>query len=592
MKFNLTKRFDSFTFLNITQFLGALNDNIFKLLIAFFLIDAQGEENSPKVLAIAGAIFVIPFLIFSASAGKLADRYSKRNIIVFSKSLEAVVMFLGIIAFTFRSEWGSYAILWLMATQSAIFSPSKYGIVPEIVESDRISQANGMLTSFTFLATIIGTFLASFITDMSGRNFILASCVCLLISLLGLYTSFYIEHTPAMGSKKRFNIFFLKDVFRTLKRARMENRLFCAMLGSSYFLLLAAYVQLNIIPFSIQTLHLSDVWGGYLFLLTALGIGSGSILAGKLSGKHVELGLVPFAGIGIGITTIALYAVSDDSFSAAVICVIILGLFGGLWVVPMDSFIQVASPEHQRGQMIAATNFLAFSGVLIASLMLYVFSHVLGMEAASGFLIVGLMTIIVTLFITGATLDYFLRFLAFTITRLGFRLKVTGNEKIPKDSPSLILCNRSSSWIDALLLTGTQRPPLRFLIESSRCKNKWLKMFFKLMRVIFIPEHSEDVNEYIYLEAKKGLDKGYTVCIFAKTTKDNDEAMAKYLESFREYILHTPYPIIPVKIDEKPLHPASGSFWDLMKEFPWKVSITIGENRNVSNKTGPETHTT
>src|ERR1700722_15406441 len=151
MNLSFIRKFSSFTYLNITQFLGALNDNIYKLLIVYLFIQVEGIENSPTILAVTGAVFVMPFLLFSASSGSLADRYSKRNIIILTKVLELIIMILGAVAFYYESKIGSYAILFLMAAQSALFGPSKYGIIPEIVPTERISSANGMITSFTFL---------------------------------------------------------------------------------------------------------------------------------------------------------------------------------------------------------------------------------------------------------------------------------------------------------------------------------------------------------------------------------------------------------------------------------------------------------
>ncbi len=308
-------RFSSFTYLNVTQFLGALNDNIYKLLIVYFFIQLEGIEYSHEILALTGAIFVIPFLLFSAFSGTLADRFSKRDIIVTTKILELVIMGLGVCAFAFQSKWGSYAILFLLATQSAIFGPSKYGIVPELVTSEKISKANGLMTSLTFLAIIMGTFLASFLIQVTGRNFIISSIFCTFIALAGVVTSFCIEPTPPSGSLKKFHPFFLREIYRTLKIARQEISLLPAILGAAYFLFVGAFTQLNIIPFTVQSLQLSDVEGGYLFFLTALGIGIGALIAGKISGRIVELGLVPFGALGISICAFFL-----DIFSAQFIC--------------------------------------------------------------------------------------------------------------------------------------------------------------------------------------------------------------------------------------------------------------------------------
>jgi acyl-[acyl-carrier-protein]-phospholipid O-acyltransferase / long-chain-fatty-acid--[acyl-carrier-protein] ligase len=575
MKSFFKKRPGSFTYLNATQFLGALNDNVFKFLIIFFLIDMQGINESPRIMAFAGGVFVIPFLIFSTTSGKMADRFSKRNIIVFSKALEVIVMALGIVAFALSSTFGAYSILFLMATQSAIFSPSKYGIVPELVSYEKLSQANGLLTTFTFLAIIAGTFLAGFITDLSGRNFVLSSLFCIVISLVGFWTSLQIEFTPPAGTKKKLS-FFLSEVYRTLLAAKQHNRLYCAMWGSAFFLFMGAYMQLNIIPFAIQSLDLTDVHGSYLFLITAIGIGTGSAIAGKLSGKHVELGLAPIAGMGMVICCCLLYLFPSRLTVVAPV-VLLTGMFGGIWVVPFDSFIQAYSPDHARGQMVAATNFLGFMGVLCASAMIYILSEILNLQAYQGFLIMGIICLIITVIITIATLDYFLRFISHSISKNFFSLSTSGYDNVPKQSPSLILCDRPSSLIDTLLLTGIQRPPLRFLIESENYQNIWTKRFFKLFRIVLIPPHYF-VNERqkVCSLVKAGLDKGFTVCIFTKVNEDDKSVSKNYLDEFYKFFEHTPYFIIPVTIDEKPLHPESGKLLDLIKEFPWSVKIAFG----------------
>lgn len=277
----LVRKLSSFTYLNATQFLGALNDNVYKLLIIYFLIQLEGIEHSPRILATSGVIFVMPFLLFSAYSGTIADCLSKRNIIVFTKIFELLIMVIGVFAFAYESKFISLSVLFLLATQSAIFSPSKYGIIPELVETEKISAANGLLTSFTFLAIIFGTFLASFLLDITNRNFIIASSFCTLVSLAGVVVSFCIEYTPPSGPKKKVSILFLTEIYNSLKIAKDDTALFTCILGSAFFLFIGAFVQLNMIPFAVQSLHLTDIQGGYLFLLTSLGIGVGSLICRK-----------------------------------------------------------------------------------------------------------------------------------------------------------------------------------------------------------------------------------------------------------------------------------------------------------------------
>lgn len=542
------RRYSSFTYLNITQFLGAMNDNLYKLLLVYFFIQLHGIENSPTILATTGATFVLPYLLFSSWAGTLADRYSKSEIIVITKVLELVIMLGGLASFIFLSVWGSYVVLFLMGAQSALLCPSKYSILPEIMPKDRISKANGMMTSFTYLAIIVGTFLASFLLDISGRDFIFASICTIIIAVVGVITSLCIEHTSPSGSQKKLNVRIVHEVYRTLKAVRNQPSLIAAVLGSSFFLFLAAYTQLNIIPFAVQSLHLTDVQGGYLFLMTAIGIGTGAMCAGKISGKTVELGLVPLAGIGITICFYLLDIFSDNIF-VCVPLVTTIGIFGGMYVVPLDSFVQLSSPKQLIGQVVASSTFLSFCGVLCASGLLFFVSVILGFPADRGFTILGTLTLVVISVYTYLFFDYLSRFVGMILSRLHFKISFMGQENVP-EAPAVYVCTHTA-WNDTLLLLGAQRRRMRFFIEHEKDHSKWLKKMYRLLRVVLIPEIEPLEHNSDYLTAiRNTLSKGISVCIFIDEKDVNRELLKLQKSHVVQEILKDTHPLILVRIDK------------------------------------------
>jgi acyl-[acyl-carrier-protein]-phospholipid O-acyltransferase / long-chain-fatty-acid--[acyl-carrier-protein] ligase len=572
----LIRRLSSFTYLNFTQFLVALIDNIYKFLIVYFLISIQGIESTHKIMAFTGATFVLPFLLFSATSGTLADRFSKRNVIIFAKSFEFLVMVVGIACFYFESVIGSYILLFLLATTSALFGPSKYGILPELVSTDKISKANGLMTSFTFLAIILGTFLASFVLDYTDKNFILAASACACISLVGLLASTCIEYTPPSGSRKKFKLFFLREIFHSLTLASHDPSLLMAVLGSSFFLFLGAFVQLNIIPFAMQSLHLTDIQGGYLFLIMAIGIGTGALLAGKLSGKIVELGLVPVAGLMVAVCCY-LTDLFSDHIQTVIPLLMLLGLFGGMYQIPLDSFIQVTSPHRNRGQIIAATNFLSFFGVLCASIMVYLITEVFGFNADKGFTIIGSLTLGVTAVITFQYFDYLTRFVAMILSKLHFRTTFKGKEQIP-DGPALYVCYHQA-WNETLILLGSQRRRIRFFIEDEKDHTKWLKRLYLLLRVVLIPAPEPLENNALCLSAiRKTLDKGISVCVFVNNSDVQEEIeKLKHSYSFREILKGTDYPMIPVIIEKGEKQKKPRIFKRILNRFRVPAEISFGD---------------
>jgi len=539
----MPKILSSFSFLNITQLLTALNDNLYKLLLVFFLISLQGTEHSNTILSLAGAVFVIPFLLFAALAGSLADRFSKRSIIYLTRITEILTTCLGVVAFFFHSIIGAYAVLFLMATQSALFSPCKYGIIPEIVPAKKISHCNGIITATTYLAIIVGTFLASFLTDITQQNFILAASICVFVAFLGLLSCLGIEKTKAQAARKKVSVRFLYDIFKTLQKARQQRYLLTTLIFGAYFLFMGSYTQLNIIPFTLQSLHLSEVQGGYLFLMTAIGIGIGSYVAGQLSGREVELGFIPLATFGIALCYLGLFIFSAHFF-VVVPLLICLGMCGGFYIVPVDAFIQIASPDNDRGQNVAASNFLSFVGVIIASGLLALLGNGLKLSAAEGFFYVGIATCCVGIVLALLYADQVVRLLAFFWSRLFLNIRIWGKGRIPQKRAVVFIAPRAS-WLDTLILMSILPRRIHYIVPQKAGRPFWL---YSLLRLIPIEMERHASLSLPTLDAiRNELASGNSVCLM-HPIMDASKSIQEWETQLDTLLQALPAPVMPIHI--------------------------------------------
>jgi acyl-[acyl-carrier-protein]-phospholipid O-acyltransferase/long-chain-fatty-acid--[acyl-carrier-protein] ligase len=570
---------NSFKWFNATQFLGALNDNIFKLLVIFFLIGAGGDQSAAKVTSLASAIFVVPFLIFMAYAGKLADRHSKSKIVVWAKFAEIVIMTAGVISFWLGSSLGLYCVLFMMATQSAFFGPAKYGILPELVEHQNLSKANGLLEAFTYLAIVIGTAAGPFMSHIAGENFAMASMGCVVIAVLGFAASLRIKKTTAAGTTSQSSVFFGRDIWNTLKEISRDKDLLLAVSASAYFLLIGGFIYANIIPYGMSHLGLSKTESAYLFVITAMGIGIGSIWAGRLSGRDVEFGIVPLGAVGLTISSVGLGFVPH--FYVMIFLVFIMGVSSGLFIVPIQTFIQIRSPAAQRGQILAASNFLGWLGVLAAGVLIYTLNGIFKLSASQMFLVLGLLTLIPALATIFMLPDFLARFIAVMLTRFCYKIKIVGAENVPIDGPGLLVSNHVS-YVDAFLLLATGQRRIRFVIEKKYYKKWWIRPFVKLMKVIPISatDPPRQLIESFQL-ARKALDDGFLVCIFAEGIMTRSGMMAGFKAGFERIMRGSDAPIIPVYL---------GGVWGsifsyyggkplsmIPKDFPYPLTIHFGK---------------
>lgn len=568
----------SLAWLNATQFLGALNDNILKLLIIFYLIAAKGAGNAGTVAALVGVAFVLPFLLFSAPAGCLADRFAKSRMIVAVKLAEVAVTALATAAFAFGLDNGLYIVVFLMATHSALFAPAKYGIIPELVPTDGLSRANGMIESFTFLAVIIGTALASALDRLTTGRAWMAGAVCFCVALAGLWTSGKIGETEA-SDKARHVALFPAEILRTISGIRRDRDLMLAIIGLAYFMFVGAFAQLNLIGYGIERLGLDEAGGGYLFLAAAFGIGAGSLLAAKLSGRDVEFGIVPIGAAGLAISPFLLHA-APGNLAFCLTVIVLFGLSAGLFSLPLQTFIQFRAEPARRGEVLAASSFINWIGIFFASGMTWLFSRRLGLSAAQGFSVIGATTIVLTALTLWKLPDFLLRFIALVTMKIFYRIRIIGEENVPVEGPALLIPNHVT-WVDALLLTATNRRRIRFVMERRYYNTPVLRALFRLMGVI--PVSSEDgrkeLVEFIR-RARKALDDGYMVCIFAEGALTRNGMLREFRGGFERIVKDSGYPVIPVYIGGawgSILSYAHGRLLSRLPAFsPYRVTILFG----------------
>lgn len=570
-----------FIALIVTQFLGALNDNAFRFVIAAIITDTLVKgESGTGYLSLSIAVFILPFLLFSTFAGFLADRYSKRNVIIVTKVLEMVIMGLGLWALVVGNIWAILVTVFVMGAQSALFGPSKYGILPEMLPKEKLSYGNGIVQMWTYAAILIGQSLSGFIMVWTQPDYFRSAYIFMGIALVGVVTSLSVTRVPAANPRRTFHPHFLKEIVNNMRGIHKDRALFMSIMGLTYFGFLSGLFQPNVLLYARKVMEINHILMGILIGALTCGIGLGCWLAGRVSLDKVELGLVPLGAVGVSFFSIMLGFV-HGSWWLALVTMFLLGLSSGFYMIPLTTMIQTIGARERLGQILATNSFLSFAGILAGSFFLYLLRDGFGLNAAQIFVVSGGLTIAASVYIIQLLPYSFVRFLVWMLTHTIYRIRVLGREHVPQEGGGLLVGNHVS-YVDAVLLVVTMQRPIRFMVYRELYDVKWLRPLLRLARAIPISYNDGPKAMLASLStAAQAIRDGELVCIFPEGRLTRTGNMLRFNRGLERVVADTDCPIIPVHLDR-----VWGSifsfergkyFFKWPKLLPYPVTITFGE---------------
>ncbi|MCF7764311.1 MAG: MFS transporter [Verrucomicrobia bacterium] len=565
----------------VTQFQGAFSDNALKQLAIFLGLGLTlSQEDREGLVPLAGALLSLPFIVFSMAGGFLADRYSKRTVTIGVKLFEVAIILFACLGLVQQSLPLVFTALFLTGTQSALFGPSKYGLLPELLSPRRLSWGNGILELGTFLAIILGTVAGSILSEKFSNTPAWSGVTLLAISLLGLATSFSISRVPPADPVKKFQINFVGDLWHQIKRIRRDRVLSLAILGNTYFWSLGGLLTANIILYCVTVFpdaSQSDI--GLLQVALAIGIGIGSVAAGYLSGGKIEYGLIPLGAAGLSLFG-AVLAINGLSYTEVAINLCLLGFFGGFFAVPVNAIMQHRPGKGEKGGVLATQNLLASCGIFASQGVYYLLKTVWGIEPGTIFLISSIATGLGTLYALSILPDALLRFVLWVLTHTLYRIRVVGRENIPEKDGALFVCNHLS-MVDGLLLLGATDRPIRFILFQGIYDRPFIKPFARILGAIPISSQLRPREMILALrKASAAIQAGEVVCIFAEGQVTRIGQMLAFRKGFERIMKDVTAPIIPVNLDgvwgsifsfEK-----KRFFWKLPKTIPYPVTVSFG----------------
>jgi acyl-[acyl-carrier-protein]-phospholipid O-acyltransferase/long-chain-fatty-acid--[acyl-carrier-protein] ligase len=558
-----------------TQFLGALNDNAYKMVLSLLAV-AYVPSQAGRYLALAGATFIAPFLLFSGYAGYLADACNKRRVLIATKAMEMGTMLLAFAAFFTSSIELMLAVLFLVAVQATLFSPAKYGILPEMLPEEALSRANGLLEMSTFAAIVLGTTAAGLLFQVWKTTPARIGLVFVAIAAIGSLTSLGISRVPDSGATVRFSANPLAEVAAGFRRLKQDRPLLLTVIGISWFWFLGALLQMDLILLGREALRIGEMQTALMAAALAVGIGAGSLAAGWLSGDRVELGIVPLGSAGMGVCSMLL-AFAAPSYGRALAALALLGFTGGLFIVPLNALLQQRSPRHEKGRLIAANNFANTLGILAASATLWLLHERAHVSAAHLILIFGIVTLAATAWIVRLLPFALLRFFLWALTQSLYRIRVLGAANVPAEGPALLVSNHMS-YADAVLVAFALERPARFLVHRSFYDSKALGWFFRLMDAIPIAGGA-DVRTAIS-RARKALADGELVVIFAEGQISRTGNLLPFKRGMEVIARGLDIPIVPVHLDgvwgSIFSHSGGRVFWKLPRRIPYPVTVSFG----------------
>jgi len=535
-----------FWMLIATQFQGALNENGLKQLIVFLVLGMGLQQaDRDQLVLVVGALFAIPYILFSMSGGFLADRYSKRTVTIGTKVLEVGVMLLAVAGLAQQNLNLEFAAVFLASTQSALFGPAKYGLLPEILPKPLLSWGNGILELGTFLGVIAGSVAAGVMADGFRGNQAWSGFVFLGLAAFGLVCSLGVTRVPAAAPAKTFVINPLADLWAQWRLICADRVLWLAILGNTYFWALATLLTANIAFYGSDVLKISSTRTGLLQVAIAVGIGLGSVAAGYLSGGKVEHGLIPLGAIGLSIFGILL-SLHGLSFAQVVGLLAVLGFCAGFFAVPINALIQHRPDEKNKGGVIAAANLISWIGIGAATGIYYFFQHYLQLNPSSIFLAASLATVAATAYVLYLLPDSLLRLLFWMATHSLYRIHIEGRENIPDKGGALLAPNHVSMVDAALLIASTERP-VRFLMFKDNYEHPLIKPFARIMGVIPISSN-QGPREMIHSlrAATEALKNGEIVCIFPEGQMTRIGQMLPFRRGMERIVKGADVPIVPV----------------------------------------------
>jgi 1-acyl-sn-glycerol-3-phosphate acyltransferase len=549
-----------------TQFSGAANDNLFKFAFTVMVTyQLQISWLPPAMAGLAiGALFILPFLLFSATSGQLTDKFDKTTMIRFVKNLEIAIMLAAAWGFWRDNVAVLLACTFLMGLHSTLFGPVKYAYLPQVLGERELTGGNGMVEMGTFVAILLGNVVGGLIVAIPevGRQNVAISCV--LLALVGRAVAQFIPSAPATDPGLKINLKPVSETARNLKLAHGNIVVFRSLLGISWMWFFGAVFLSQFPSFAKEVLHGNEQVASLLLVVFSLGIGIGSLLCEMLSRRHVEIGLVPLGAIGMSVFAVDLYFASRGLPPAAGLTLgqfiaapahwrvmadlALLSLFAGLYSVPMYALIQLRSLPTHRARVIAANNilnalFMIASAVIAGALLK------LGLTIPQIFLLVGLANAVVAFYIFMLVPEYLLRFIAWIASRLVYRFKVTGDENIPVEGAAVLVCNHVS-FVDAVLLMAASPRPIYFVMDHRIFKVPVLGWLFKLAKAIPIAPRKEDPAAYesAFEASAKVLREGDLLAIFPEGSITHDGKLQEFKGGIMRILERQPVPVVPMAL--------------------------------------------
>ncbi|HET9701031.1 MAG TPA: MFS transporter [Burkholderiales bacterium] len=549
------------------QFLGAFNDNAFKqalVILLAFQTASFTSMSSDTLQNLAQALFVVPFFLFSATAGQIADKFEKSRLITVTVAIELAVMALGAAGFLLTSLPLLLSALFLGGVQSALFGPVKYAILPQALKETELVGGNGLVEMGTSLAILLGMIFGGWLVTQPGWGIAGVAAATVAVSAAGLFASRLIPPAPASDPTLRINWNPVTETWRNFAFTRRNRTVFLSILGISWFWFFGSMLLTQFPNLSRNVLGGDEHVVTLLLVVFSVGIGIGSLLCERLSGHKVEIGLVPFGSIGLTVFGADLWLATtgqservplglseflgDPGHWRVLADLLLIGMFGGFYIVPLYALIQSRSDPSHRSRIIAGNNILNALFMVLAALVAIVFFR-LGFTIPDLILLTALFNAAVAAYIYTLVPEFLMRFIVWMLIHSVYRLERSGLEHIPEQGPAVIACNHVS-FVDALVIMAACRRPIRFVMDHSIFRLPVLSFVFRTAGAIPIAPGKEDpeLKEAAFREVAEALRLGQLVGIFPEGRITDSGELNPFRGGIARIVEETPVPVVPVAL--------------------------------------------